>query len=140
MGGGKLAAGQEKEGGPLFKLREKIANGEEITVDDMHRLQSNLDWELKEDQRTMLGKSLRGVRGDVEQTFLDESPEFHAMMISRGLQIDHVDLDGDRSADHDVLRIGNNAVYDPLQRNGGQLVTDKNQVSDYDTATTFYAT
>jgi hypothetical protein len=121
----------EGKGGDLTKLRDKIANGDALTVGDMHTLQIDLDGELHAKDRELGKPGGDGVTGSAEESFLEHSPELAAMMQLHHLAINNIDTDGDGKSNHATLNIGDNLVYDPWMRNGGQIVTSQADVADY---------
>lgn len=153
----QVEAGQAEDGkkhkeDPEFKaLREKMKKGGELNVADMQMMQAHLYSDLRRRQEadgrvSDEQKSEGGIDGVVMQDYIKSSPEMAKMFADSKMSMSLVDTDGDKKLNHFVLGIQDderekvsgytpyNMVYDPFARHGGQLVTEKDQVLDYDHA------
>ena len=129
--GRTIDAKLEEKGGNLYKLREKIANGDALTVADMQTLQRDLYQQLDRVDK-LVGDDPEGISTASERYFLQGS-DMHDMMVEQGLQIGNIDTNFNGTSNHAVLQIGEKGIYDPWMRKGGQLTTNPDEVADYKT-------
>jgi hypothetical protein len=96
----------------------------------MHK-QQELDQSLSKEDRQG-----PGLHEQVMKDYLDATG-MNQRMAKQNLDVRNIDNDGDGTRNHYFFRIGptgdqkNATVYDPYARKGGQVVTEADQVSDY---------
>jgi hypothetical protein len=123
------------------KLREKIEGQKPLTVGDMHMLQNRLydtmKVDMEHDDPTEGGTA--GVKIDTIRDFVGGDEHLRETFEKNHMFVMGVDNTGGGSNNHAVLEIqdgkGNTvAIYDPSARQGGQMVTKKDEAQEYDDA------
>jgi hypothetical protein len=140
---GKLNKGELKE---LGAIQKRIQKGEQLSMADIQAVQFQLHSTLRRQQKEQIsGEDDGGVDGKVIQNFIS-NPKMAKMFKDNEMGISRVDTDGDDKGNHFVLNLGRPSsqdakVYDPYARKGGQqVVTDPDQLQDYDRARKHYLT
>jgi hypothetical protein len=140
---GKLTKRELKE---LGAIQKRIQKGEQLSMADIQAVQYQLHGTLRRQQKEQIsGADEGGVDGKVIQNFIS-NPKMAKMFKDNDLGISRIDTDGDDRGNHFVLNLGRPSsegekVYDPYARKGGQqVVTDPDQLRDYDRARKHYLT
>lgn len=148
-GKGKSKGQQDDEDPVLTGIKQKLADKKELDQSDIHALQVSLYEHLKKQEQNdpaIQDKDGAGVDGKTIQDFIQGDKDIATMFRDKHMSINFTDTDGDKKLNHFVLAINDpdrakagsvtpfNTVYDPYARKGGQVVTEVDQVQDYDFA------
>jgi hypothetical protein len=136
------------DSGHFKDLREKLDKNLPLTNADMHLLQGDLYSVLQSEKKIEPGViNAPGVDPDTMAKFLSNAPEMSKMLQDNHMGVSTIDMNGEGHA-HAVLSIrnpdpsnpngdatsANAAVYDPYARKGGQVITDKGSLVQYQLA------
>jgi hypothetical protein len=144
---GDMRVTSEKYSSPEYKqLKEKLAkdpSGKSLTVADLQALQQTTT-EVLQASEPPEWRNEPGIVNKTMDDFLARSPELAGVIEQSGMQIEMIDndgvpIDGERKPDHYVLRIkgaepGQDMIYDPSARRGGQIIDFEEGVKHYDKA------
>jgi hypothetical protein len=137
------------DSGVMKVIRDKMKKGQDLTIQDLHRLQDQLYTEMHYHQALKANeldatdpKAAAALRADGLQAnsitgFLDKSPEMRKMMDDNHMAVSFIDNNGQTRSPHATLSIGDDgsgrskAVYDPEARDEGQIVTGKTELDNY---------
>jgi hypothetical protein len=131
-------------------IQAKVAGGMPLTVDDAHNMDTALYDSIKLQDQGVSGDQMHkdAAAGSHDATvqpkdlkkFLDEHPDVAGTLKANGMQIEGIYTTGEknpkgglRPANHAVLQIGNDSVYDPYARKNGQIInsSNKDELRDY---------
>jgi hypothetical protein len=115
---------------------QKKGDSLNLSTEELHGLQQDLYTEMRGREKEAHPDSSEGLHQDAIQDFISDNPKFHDMMVASHMSVISVDASGekDRPAKHAILQIGDRAIYDPEARDAGQLVTDPQELADYQNA------
>lgn len=148
-GKGKGKGKQDDEDPVLAGIKQKLADKKELDQSDVHALQVSLYEHLKKQEESdpaIKDKDSAGVDGKTIQDFIQGDEDIKKSFRDKHMSINFTDTDGDKKLNHFVLAIDDpdrakagsvtpfNTVYDPYARKGGQVITEADQVQDYDFA------
>lgn len=135
--GGEISKGSRKE---LDAIKKRIAKGEQLSMADIQAVQEGLHSHLRKQQKEQIaGEDDGGVDGKIIQNFISDNESMKKIFKDYDMSIDRIDNDGDDKGNHFVLNLGTprkdgSKVYDPFARKGGQVISDKDTLNDYDLA------
>jgi hypothetical protein len=128
----------------LKTMRERIKEGQPLTIGDLHQLQQDLYSQLKKDQlQTQTGNAADATAGGINaktvQKFMANSDGFDTMMEENKLEVVMINNNGMQNSPHAVLQIGrgddlNPAIFDPQFRDEGQIIASEQETADYQLA------